>query len=74
MFVNVKEEAIQKLLEDRQYDVFDSLDEAKDINPMKSPSKFQFTYGTDWKENLLNKAGKLGVYKELLIHVGCWKY
>jgi Methyltransferase domain len=54
------------------YDAFDFFNEDYFINVNKTPSK-NYYYGTDWKENLLKKAEKLGFYNELIQHDNNYK-
>ncbi|MCV0430387.1 methyltransferase domain-containing protein [Nitrosopumilus sp.] len=48
-------------------DIHDSFDENYAVKILKNADK-QIDYGTDWKQNLLSKAEKLGLYKNLVLH------
>ncbi len=47
-------------------DIYDNYKKYK-INVTKYPKK-KFTFGTDWKNNLLKKSKKLNFYKNLILH------
>ena len=48
-------------------DIFDHYNENYQVNFTKKP-QITIDYGTDWKKALLDKAAKLGLYKNLLVH------
>lgn len=52
---------------DGDRDPFDHFDETYEIEIIDRPSH-TFTYGTDWKENMLRRAEKLSFYNELIHH------
>jgi len=68
MFIDINEDAIYDLCRDKKMDIFNSSDKSLEIDPIKTPSRFQITYGTDWKKNLLNRAKKLNLYRNLILH------
>jgi len=68
MFIDVIENKVMQLCEDKKTDIFDSYDGNLWKPVIKKKPHFQVTYGTDWKQSLLNKAKKLGIYKNLLLH------
>lgn len=49
------------------FDAFDFFEESYTINKKKLP-KIKVTTGTDWKDSLLKKAGKLDFYENLIQH------
>lgn len=49
------------------FDAFDFFEETYKINRKRTP-EIQVTTGTDWKDSLLKKAGKLGFYENLIQH------
>lgn len=48
-------------------DIYDAYDENYEVKFVKKPS-MQIDYGTDWKQALLDKAAKVEVYKNLVLH------
>ena len=48
-------------------DIFDSYQKNFNLKIINKPS-VQIDYGTDWKQALLDKASKLGLYKNLVLH------
>jgi hypothetical protein len=51
----------------RKDDVFDKYSKNYKTSIIKSPF-FRYSYGCDWKNNLLKKASKLNLYKKLFFH------
>ncbi len=49
------------------YDVFDYYNESYYVDVIKKPD-YCYSLGTDWKENLVKKAGLLNYYDELVVH------
>ncbi len=49
------------------FDTFDSYDDSYYVNVDKKPD-YKYTLGTDWKENLTNKAAHLSYYERLIVH------
>ena len=49
------------------FDAFDFYDEAYKVDILKPPS-INFSHGSDWKMNLINKAENLNWYKNLFVH------
>lgn len=47
-------------------DIYDSLEKEYDIDFKKTATMIDF--GLDWKQNLLDKASKLKIYKKLILH------
>lgn len=68
VFVDIKENKIMQLCKDKKIDIFNSYDRNIWKPMIKKTPHFQVTYGIDWKQSLLNKAKKLGIYKNLLLH------
>ena len=50
-------------------DIYNACAENYEVKPAKRP-KTTVDYGTDWKQGLLDKAAKLGLYKNLILHGG----
>jgi len=48
-------------------DIYDSYEERYEVKITKKPAT-TIDYGTDWKQALLDKASKLDLYKNLLLH------
>jgi len=48
-------------------DIYDSYEKNYKINIIRPP-KTKIDYGIDWKQTLLDKSSKLGLYKHLLLH------
>lgn len=49
-------------------DIYDVYDKKKyNVKIVKKP-KVKIDYGTDWKQSLLDKASKIGLYRKLLLH------
>lgn len=71
MFINIDPQKIFELCDDKSTDIFDSYKKNYDINYEKIVIKkpdYKITYGTDWKQSLLDKAKILGLYENLLLH------
>lgn len=49
------------------HDVFDCYDDDYKVTIAKQPT-FAFSHGSDWKQNLISKAAKLGWYQKLIVH------
>ena len=49
------------------YDAFDYYNDSYFVNVIKKP-EFNYSLGTDWKPNLIKKAGLLSYYDELMVH------
>lgn len=49
------------------FDSFDYFDNSYEMQIKSSPC-FKYSFGVDWKENLLKKADKLNFYEKLLVH------
>lgn len=48
-------------------DIYDNFDSEYHC-PVIKPPTHKFDYGTDWKQALLDRAAKLGLYNELILH------
>ena len=48
-------------------DIYDHYNENYEVNYVKKPD-IKIDYGTDWKQTLLDKADKLDLYKNLVLH------
>lgn len=48
-------------------DIYDTYSENYQVNFVKKPD-MQIDYGADWKQAMLDKAAKTGVYKNLVLH------
>lgn len=48
-------------------DIHDSIDESYEVNIVRKPDS-TIDYGIDWKQALLDKAAKLNLYKNLVLH------
>lgn len=48
-------------------DIHDHFEESYDVKISKQ-SDYKIDYGTDWKQSLLDKAEKLNLYKNLIVH------
>ena len=57
----------KEFLHSKMIDIYDSYDDDYHVEYVKSP-KLKIDYGTDWKQSLLNKASKLNLYKNLILH------
>ena len=52
---------------DKMVDIYDDFNENYNVDFIKKP-KIKIDYGSDWKQALLNKAEKLDLYKNLVLH------
>jgi len=52
---------------DNFVDIYDHYESDYNVKYLVPPSQ-QIDYGTDWKQELLNKAEKTGIYKNLILH------
>jgi SAM-dependent methyltransferase len=68
-FINIDNENIKKLSDDKNVDILDSdFENYKNLNNLIATSpNYQFAIGTDWKQNLLSKASKLNFYNKLIL-------
>jgi len=48
-------------------DIYDHFEEGYEVKTVNEP-KTQIDYGIDWKKSLINKAEKLNLYKNLIVH------
>jgi len=48
-------------------DIYNSYNEVYQV-PIKNRPKEVITYGTDWKQSLINKASKLNLFQNLILH------
>ena len=54
-------------------DIFDCYDESLYVPEVTKPPCTRIDYGTDWKKTLLNKASKLELYENLVLHDNNYK-
>ena len=68
-FLNIDENNIDELSQNKDVDIYDSDKENyKNLGQLtKNKTSYSFSIGTDWKENLLNKAKRLNFYDKLLL-------
>tara|TARA_B100000989_G_C19484492_1_gene446776 strand:+ start:421 stop:1371 length:951 start_codon:yes stop_codon:yes gene_type:complete len=68
-FLNVDHKIVKKLTKNKNIDIFNSdYENYKNLNNLvKVKPNYQFALGTDWKQNLLNKASKLNLYQKIIL-------
>ncbi len=54
--------------EDDYYDFLEKDARICQAGDIERPPKYRYTYGLDWKESLVRKAGQLGLYDHLITH------
>lgn len=48
-------------------DIYDSYNDSYEV-PLEKTPKHKIDFGTDWKESLLDKSRKVGIYNKLVLH------
>tara|TARA_Y200000002_G_C22664919_1_gene657545 strand:- start:742 stop:1692 length:951 start_codon:yes stop_codon:yes gene_type:complete len=69
MFINVDEKSITDLHTNRETDIFNNdYENYKNLGEIvKTKPDYNFSIGTDWKQSLLDKAERIGLYNKLIL-------